>query len=134
MVLFPLIVKILFDDRYLEVAPIAQILIWSVLLVGPLLLRSAFGAERRFKEMTLLSAASTATLWIGLLVAIFVFDSAELAITVIALHRLPEAMICTIWGGDRNWVIIWREFIGFAFCGVGALLGWGVLSLWQAVM
>lgn len=134
MVLSPLIVEILFDDRYLEVAPIAQILVWSVLLVGPLLLRSAFGAERRFKEMTLLSAVSTVTLWTGLLAAIFLFESTELAITVIALHRLPEAMICTLWGGDRDWVIIWREFIGFAFCGVGALLGWGALALWRVVM
>ena len=133
IVLSPLIVEIMFDDRYLEVAPIAQVLVWSVLLVGPLLLRSAFGAERRFKEMTLLSVVSTATLWIGLLSAIFVFDSVQIALMVIALHRLPEAMICTLWGGDRDWVIVWREFIGFVFCGFGVLLGLGLLALWSAV-
>ena len=133
MVLSPLIVDILFDDRYLHVAPIAQILVWSVLLVGPLLLRSAFAAERRFKEMTLLSAISTTTLWIGLLSAIFVFDSIQIVLMVIALHRLPEAMICTLWGGERDWIIIWREFLSFAFCGVGVLLGWGALALWTAV-
>lgn len=134
IVLMPLIVLILFDDRYLDVAPIGEILVWSVLLVGPLLLRSAFAAERRFKEMTLLSAVSTVTLWVGLLVTIFVFDSTEFAIMVIALHRLPEAMICTLWGGDRDWVIIWREFIGFGFCGLGILIGRGVLELWGVLM
>jgi O-antigen/teichoic acid export membrane protein len=131
MVLAPLIVEILFDDRYLGVAPIVQILIWACLLIGPLLLRSAFYAERRFKEMTILSVVSTVVLWSGLLAAIFLFDSIELAITIIALHRLPEAMICILWGGDRDWVIIWREFISFGFCAVGVVLGWGALALWN---
>ena len=53
---------------------------------------------------------------------------------VIALHRMPEAMIITIMGGERNWVIIWREFISFAFCVVGAGLGLGVLALWDLLL
>ena len=100
-------------------------------LVGPLLLRSAFSAERRFKEMTILSIVSAVTLWVGLGIAIFVIGSVEAALTVIALHRLPEAMICILWGGDRDWVIIWREFLGFVFCAVGIVLGLGVLMLWE---
>lgn len=133
MVLAPLVVQILFDDRYQGVAPIAQVLIWGVVLVGPLLLRSALIAERRFKEMTLLSAVSAVTLWVGLLISVFVFESTEMGLMVIALHRLPEAMICTLRGGDRDWVIIWREFISFGFCAVGALIGWGLLEFWTAL-
>ena len=134
MVLAPLIVDILFDDRYGGVAPIVQTLIWAVVLVGPLLLRSAFYAERRFRDMTILSLVSTGTLWVGLCFTIFVLGSVELAIVVIALHRLPEAMICILWGGDRDWVIIWREFLSFAFCGVGAVIGWGLLWLWTVLL
>ncbi len=133
IILAPLIIRLLFDDRYQGVAPITQTLIWSVLLVGPLLLRSAFSAERRFKEMTLLSIVSAATLWIGLGVSFFFLDSIEAALIVIALHRLPEAMIFILLGGDRDWVIVWREFLGFGFCVIGLLLGWGTLLLWSAL-
>lgn len=134
VVLSPLIVEILFDDRYRGVAEIVGVLAWSILLIGPLLLRDAFSAERRFKEMAYLSIISTATLWIGLGVTVFILDSTTLALTVIALHRLPEAMIFIIVGGDRDWVIVWREFLGFGFCVVGILLGLGVLALWNLVV
>ena len=131
IVLSPLVVSILFDDRYRGVADIVQIIVWSVLLIGPLLLRDAFIAERRFKDVTYLGILSTATLWIGLGFSIFVLDSTTLALTVIALYRLPEAMALIIVGGDRDWVIVWREFLGFGFCGLGIVLGLGVLSLWN---
>lgn len=134
IVISPLVIELLFDDRYQGVAPIAQILIWGVLLVGPLLLRSAFSAERRFREMTLLSVVSTVTLWVGLGAALFFFDSIYIALVVIALHRMPEAMICTLIGGDRDWVIIWREFLGFGFCAIGIALSWGALALWQVML
>ena len=134
VVLAPLAVDIIFDDRYRDVGPMVQILIWSGLLVGPLLLRGALGAMRYFKELALLSAVSTVTLWVGLLVAVFVFDSVLLALMVISLHRLPEAMICILWGGDRDWVVIWREFLSFFFCGIGIVLGSGVLWVWNAVV
>lgn len=129
----PLLISIIFDDRYAGVAPIVQILIWGLLLIGPLLLRSAFSAERRFREMTLLSLVSVAMLWIGLGIAIFGFDSIQVALLVIALHRLPEAMIIMLLGGDRGWVLIWREFFSFVFCIAGVLLGWAALWLWGIV-
>jgi O-antigen/teichoic acid export membrane protein len=129
LVLAPLAVQIVFDDRYQGVAPIIQALIWSVLLIGPTLLRNAFIAERRFKEMTLLSVATTIMLWVGLMIAIFIFESVPIALTVIALQRLPEAMILTVMGGDRGWVVVWREFISFGFCVIGALAGWALLAL-----
>lgn len=134
MVLAPLLVQIVFDDRYAGVAPIIQTLIWGILLIGPTLLRSAFSAERRFKEMTFMSFLTAASLWIGLGIAIFVFDSVEGALIVVALHRLPEAMALTVLGGDRDWVVIWREFISFFFCGVGAGLGLAVLALWNILV
>ena len=133
-VLAPLIIDIIFDDRYRDVAPILQTLIWSVLLTGPLLLRAALEADRRFKETAILGLLSALTLWIGLGIAILVYDSESLAIMFIALHRLPEAMILILYGGERDWVIIWREFLSFAFCIVGIGLGWIVLALWLSVI
>lgn len=133
-ILAPLLVEIVYDDRYAGVAPILQILIWGMLLIGPILLRSAFMAERLFRQATMLGLLSTVTIWVGLGIAVFVFDSVPLALTVVALHRLPEAMVVTILGGDRDWVVIWREFISFVFCGVGLILGWGLLSLWTMLV
>ena len=133
-VLAPLIVDIVFDDRYRDVAPIVQTLIWSVLLTGPLLLRAALAADRRFKETAILGLLSALTLWIGMGIAILVYDSESLAVMVIALHRMPEAMVLIIYGGERDWVIIWREFLSFAFCVVGIGLGWIVLALWLSLI
>lgn len=133
-VLAPLLVEIIFDDRYQGVAPIVQILIWSILLIGPMLLRDAFSAERRFKRMTFLSLVTTGTLWSGLGITIFAFDSIPAALMVIALYRLPEAMIITVLAGDRDWVIVWREFVSFVFCAIGALAGWGILWLWKLLI
>lgn len=132
-VLAPLLVEIIYDDRYAGVASILQVLIWGMLLIGPILLRSAFMAERLFRQATLLGLLSTCTIWIGLGIAIFVFDSVEVALVVIALHRLPEAMVVTVLGGDRDWVIIWREFLSFGFCMAGILAGWGMLMLWDVL-
>lgn len=133
IMLAPLLVEIIFDDRYAGVAPIVQVLALAVLLMGPLLLRSAYYAERRFKEMTFQSVLSTVTLWVGLSIAIFWFDSITGAFYVIALHRLPEALVFTVMGWQRGWVVIWREFLGLGFCALGAAIGWGVLWLWTAL-
>jgi len=128
LVLSPLIVGILFDDRYQGVAPIAQILIWAILLIGPTLLRGAFSAERRFKEMTQLSVVTAITLWFGLGLAVLVFDSVTVALVVIALHKIPEAMLITIKSGKRGWITVWREFLGFGFVIIGAALGLLILA------
>jgi O-antigen/teichoic acid export membrane protein len=133
MVMAPLLIQLVFDDRYQGIAPIVQVLIWSVLVTGPTLLRTAFIAERRFKQMTLLSVVTAVTLWVGLCVAVFVFDSVPAALMIIALHRLPEAIIITLLAGDRDWIIIWREFISFGFCVVGALVGWGLVLAWNTL-
>ncbi len=133
VILSPLLIALLFDDRYQGVAEIVQTLVWGLLLIGPTLLRSAFSAERRFKQMTLLSVVTTLTLWTGLGIAFFFFDSVYMALVVIALHKLPEAMIITLWGGERDWVVIWREFLSFGFCAMGLLLGTGLLFLWNAL-
>lgn len=134
IVLSPLVIRIIFDDRYLGVAPIAQILVWSVLLIGPILPRTAFSAERLFREMTLLSALTAGTLWTGLVMAIFLFQSVNVALIVIALHRLPEAMMITLMAGERDWIIIWREFISFGFCAVGIVIGLSILTLLEVFL
>lgn len=133
VVLAPLLVQLIFDDRYQGIAPIVQVLIWSVLATGPTLLRTAFIAERRFKQMTLLSAVTAVTLWVGLCLAVFVFDSVPAALLVIALHRLPEALIITLLAKGRDWIILWREFISFGFCLLGALAGWGLVLAWNTL-
>lgn len=133
IVVVPLLVSIMFDDRYGDVAPIVQILAPGILLTGMLLLRSAYSAERRFREMTLLSIMSTLTLWAGLLAAVLVFDSIIMALIVVAFYRLPEALFFLWAGNRRDWVIPWREGLGLVFAGVGAVLGWLLLLVWDLV-
>ena len=132
-VMAPLLVGIVFDDRYAGVAPIIQITIWGAMLIGPILLRSAFSAERRFKQMTILSLVTTVTLWAGLGITVFLMQSVTAALVVIALHRLPEAILCTAMGLKRGWVIWWREGIGLVFCALGAGIGYVLLNVWGAL-
>lgn len=127
LILAPLFVDVVFDDRYSEVAPIVQLLVPAVLLTGPLLLRESFSAERRFKEMTWLSIVSTATLWVGLVIAVFLVDSVTVALIFVALYRLPEAILLTISGYKRGWITPLQEFIIVGFFAAGLLFAWFVL-------
>lgn len=129
LVLAPLFVDIVFDDRYRGIADMLQIIILALLLTGPLLLRQAFMAEHRFKDVAFLGVVSLAVLWPGLLLAIFVFGSETLALFVIALHRVPEAIILTLMAKRRDWIDLRREYLMLVFFGVGAVLGWVVLKI-----
>lgn len=124
------LVDLVFDDRYAGVAPILQILALAFVLVGPNLLRAAFSAERRFRETMYLSIVTTVTLWAGLLIAIFVFDSLTGALLVIALHTLPEALILAVAGRRRNWVRLRGEAMPLVFLALGLALGWGLSEIW----
>lgn len=125
------IVDLVFDDRYAGVAPILQILSLAFVLVGPSLLRSAFSAERKFREMMYLSLVETIALWGGLLIAIFVFDSLTGALYVIALQRLPAVIILTYAGQRRDWVRLAGELMTLVFFAIGLALGWGIGELWS---
>ena len=125
------LVDLVFDDRYAGVAPILQILALAFVLVGPVLLRSAFSAERKFRQMMNLSIVTTITLWVGLAVTIFFFDTLTGALLVIALHTLPEAIILTIAGYRRDWVRLWGEMMTVVFLALGLALGWGLLEIWE---
>ena len=129
-ILAPQIVDLIFDDRYQQVGPFVQLLAFSLLLIGPLILREAFSAERKFREMTILSLVSTLVLWGALLIAIWL-ENISAALIAIALHRLPEAAILWWLAKRRDWLVIWREsLVLVAFCG-GTVIGWALLALWK---
>lgn len=132
-ILAPILVDIVFDDRFANVAPIIQILVFALLLLGPLTLREAYSAERRFREMTLLSIVSAATLWSGLLVTTLRFDSFEGALYVIALYRTPEVFLLYLGAFRRRWFVWWREALIPVIFAIGAGLGWLVELAWFAV-
>lgn len=132
IVLAPLLVDLVFDDRYGQVAPFVQLLIFVLLPIGSLLLREAYSAERKFREMTFLSLISTLTLWAGLLTTVWL-GSVTASLLVIALHRLPETVILWWLSARRGWIIPWREGLVLVFFGLGAGLGWVALTLWEAL-
>lgn len=131
MVLAPLLVHIIFDDRYQGVAPIMQVIVLAILLLGLLLMRDAFNAARNFKIGSILGFLSMCVLLGGLSYAAFVVGSVQLALYVVALHRLPEALILTVLGWRKGWVVLSREGIILGFFAMGAGLGWMVLQLWD---
>ncbi|MEM1150190.1 MAG: oligosaccharide flippase family protein [Pseudomonadota bacterium] len=134
IVLAPLLVDIIFDDRYLGIAPIVQIIALATVLTGPLILRSVFNAAREFRETTFFSLISLAVLWLGLFVAVWGFGSETAALFVIALFRLPELVVMTSLGWRRGWVTPWREFLPVLFLGLGWMLGSGIAMLAEPLL
>ncbi|MEM0947204.1 MAG: oligosaccharide flippase family protein [Pseudomonadota bacterium] len=131
--LAPLLVGILFDDRYAPVAAMLQILCLALLLVGPLTLRAAFSSRREFGRMAWLSLVSAIVLWAGLGIAVWL-DSVPMALLVIALYRLPEAALLAIAGAREGWVVWWREPLPLFSFAAGAALGYGVDWVWSVVV
>ena len=127
------LVDLVFDDRYGGVAPILQILALALILTGPMMPRSAFSAERRFRAMTYLSLLTTAVLWLGLAICVLVFDSLTAALLVVALHRLPEALVLTWSSYRRGWVSLPLELMPLVFLALGAGIGWGLDLIWDGL-
>ncbi|WP_108813426.1 oligosaccharide flippase family protein [Loktanella sp. Alg231-35] len=131
MTFAPTLVGIVYDDRYAEIAPIIQILAVGMILVGPGLLREAFVAERRLKEMTKLSLVRAVTVWSGLLIAVFGFGSITGGLVVIALHRIPEIGFLLTKGRREQWVSLLNEIRLLPAVPLGAAMGWGMAQLLQ---
>lgn len=127
------LVHIIYDDRYADVARMIQILAVGLILIGPGLLREAYSAQRRFREMTMLSLVRVATIWIGLVIAIWGFSSTTAALFVVALHRIPEIAILLIKGGREGWVSLLHEVRLMPLVPLGAATGWGMTLLWEAI-
>ncbi len=130
----PALVDIIYDDRYLDVAITIQILAVGLVLIGPGLLREAYSAQRRFKEMTTLSLVRAVSIWIGLGVAIFGFDSVTAALFVVSLHRIPETLILLVKGRHEGWVSLLSEIRMIPLVAVGAAFGWGLSEMWKFVV
>jgi O-antigen/teichoic acid export membrane protein len=133
LVLAPTIVDIMYDARYESVAPMIQILALGLPLTGFVVLREAFSAQRRFREMTLLSVVQTIAIWGGLIVALAGFGSVTGALAVVALHRLPEAALLLRMSHREGWVDFLRELRLLPLIAAGAGAGWIVDLLVQAV-
>ena len=133
MTLAPTLVHIIYDDRYADVAGMIQILSVGLILIGPRLLREAYSAKRRFREMTVLSLVSAASVWIGLFIAIWIFKSTTVALFVVALHRIPEVAMLLVMGRRENWVSLLHEIRLVPLVLVGAGVGWGMAELWDAI-
>lgn len=127
----PALVDIVYDDRYANVGTMIQIFALGLVLIGPGLLREAFAAQRRFREMTFLTFVRMVTIWAGLVVAILVFDSVTAALFVVALHRVPEVLLLLLKGRQEGWVSWLNEVRLLPAVLAGMLVGWGMAELWQ---
>jgi len=130
----PTLVDIIYDDRYASIAGMIQILAVGLVLIGPGLLREAFSAQRRFREMTMLSLVRAATIWIGLLIAEIAFDSTTAALFVVALHRIPDTIILLRLARRERNVDLLYEIRLLPLVPVGAAIGWGMASAWNLMV
>lgn len=129
----PLMVGILYDDRYEGVAPLLQLLALGLPLVGVGFIRAAFSAQRRFRAMTFMSLVQTGSIWLGLVLALPVLGSPSLAVAVVALHRLPELAVL-LWRARREgWVRFRREARVIPLFAIGVGLGWIAEVAWEAL-
>ncbi len=126
----PTLVDIIYDDRYADVAGMIQILAVGLILIGPCLLREAYSAQRRFREMMVLTLVSAFTIWVGLLIAIVGLGSETAALFVVALHRLPETALLLLKGRKESWVAWLYELRMLPFLLLGAAIGWGMAQAW----
>ena len=131
--LAPLLVDILYEDRYSEVASYLQVLAFASVFSGPLALRQALIAERRFNLATAASVLQVLTVWIGLAVALLVFDSLLAALWVIALQQGPVAIYYSILGYRNGWISVPRELRTTPFLLAGAALGWAIDFAFRSV-
>ncbi len=129
----PTLVDIIYDDRYTDVAIMIQILAIGLILIGPGLLREAYSAQRRFREMTMLSLVRAASIWTGLAVAVVGFGSVTAGLFVVALHRIPETAILLLKGRGEGWVSWLLEVRLMPLVAVGAAFGWGLAEVWMFV-
>ena len=107
-----------------------QILAVGLILIGPCLLREAYSAQRRFREMMVLTLVSAFTIWVGLLIAIVGLGSETAALFVVALHRLPETALLLLKGRKESWVAWLYELRMLPFLLLGAAVGWGMAQAW----
>ncbi len=121
--LAPLIIQIVYDDRYFGVAYILQILSLGLPLSGFVILREAYSARRQFRKMTSLSIIQAVSIWLGLSLALPVFGSITAAFFVIAFHRIPEILALLSMGYREGWVSWWREVRFLPLIIVGLILG-----------
>lgn len=124
------VIDILYDPRYRDAGWMIQVLSIGLLMIGPNLIRDAFGAQGRFRPMAILGFVQMIFAWAGVAVALLVFESFLLALLALALHRLPETLLALVVASREGWIDVWREIKPFPWLAVGAGLGWGVDVFW----
>lgn len=126
----PALIDLMYDPRYLPTGTIILILALGLPLTGMSLIRDAFSAQKRFKLMAGLSLVQTASIWLGLLIAMVVFENQTAAFVVVAFHRAPELILLLFFARKEEWISLRREFFWLPLIGVGTLLGWGFSELY----
>lgn len=122
----PAVMDLLYDPRYLETGSILQVLGIGLPLVCIGIVRDAFIAEKQFKQSAFFGFLQAVSMWIGLLLALMVFESPYAAFLVISLYRLPDLAVMLTNAWRVGWINPLKEVRVFPVIGLGALAGWGL--------
>ncbi|MGR3292108.1 MAG: oligosaccharide flippase family protein, partial [Paracoccaceae bacterium] len=134
VVIAPLLIEIVFDDRYLGAAPFVQILALSLIFMPMAFIRDAYSAERRFRAITFFSLIQATVLWSGLCIAIFIFQSLILAVFVTALHRIPDITVLLVKSRAEGKVSLRKEIQFMPLLLVGGGIGWLIIRVADLVL
>ena len=126
----PALIDLMYDPRYLPAGEILQILALGLPLTGMALIRDAFMARKQFHIGALMALIQALSIWIGLIVALVIFEDQTIAFLVIALHRVPEVIVVLMLARREGWIDFWREIRLFPVIGIGALVGWAASALY----
>lgn len=119
----PALIDLIYEARYSDVADFIQILAFASVFTGPCLIRQAFMSNREFKLTSIFTLIRVAFFWASLSFAIIVLESVTLAMWMVVLQRLPEALLLLYYGKQRGWVSYWREVRMAPCLALGAALG-----------
>ena len=120
----PALIDLIYEARYSEVADFIQILAFASIFTGPCLIRQAFMSNREFKLTSAFTFVRVAFFWASLSIAILVLESVTVAMWMVVMQRLPEAILLLHHGHKRGWVSYWREVRMAPCLLLGAALGY----------
>ncbi len=129
----PAVIDLMYDPRYADAGFILQIIGLGLPLFGLGLLRDAWGVQQRFRITALFGSIQAISIWVGVAVALIVFESTLAAFFVIALHRLPELLTLLFMAKREGWVDLLKEVRAMPLIGLGALMGWGLSLAIRAI-
>ena len=122
-----LIIRIMYDPRYVEAGPMLQLLAFSLAIYPASLILSAFPLTGRPQTSAVVSIVQAVSLFVCMAGG-FALEGIIGVVLGIALHRIVPSILVLILARRQSWVDLWKEMRVIPVFGIGALVGKGVVE------